>query len=424
MNYPRVLVISNQCFSKSTSNGRTLGLLFKGWPKDKLAQFCLSLTDADLETCTNYYSVSDRVAMKAFISVGTKCPPGQRISSVREATGTSQPTRNIHRTAMTMLLRNAVWKSRLWETHELHKWLKDFDPEIVLLQSGDAAFMADLARRVSKHFNAKLAIFNTEGYIFFHHNYLHNHWSDFLAFPLFRKMYRSSFMKMFRDSSLSIYLNDSLDTDYQALRPHKSVVIYNSSELEFTPTPGLSITPIFSYLGNLGIKRPEALAEFASVLHEVRPDCQLDVYGKLPEQYRNLMENTPGLVYHGVVPYEKVKEIIRSSDFLVHVEKDDPILTNELRYAFSTKIADCICSGRNFIIYAPSNLACSKYIRETNAGWSASNIGELRKLLKLALCDDNARAKKIVDANKASQNHRSDLNQKRFREALYTLTLK
>lgn len=175
-------------------------------------------------------------------------------------------------------------------------------------------------------------------------------------------------------------------------------------------------------MGNLGIKRPEALAEFSEVLQTINPECRLDVYGRVPDEYRYLMENTPGLVYHGLVSYEKVKEIIRNSDFLVHVEKDDPILSVELRYAFSTKIADSICSGRNFIMYAPAHLACAKYIRETQAGWLASTPEELRQQLEIALSDQDARAEKISNANIVSQhNHRCSTNQKKFITMLSSL---
>ena len=52
--YPRLLVLSNNSFSKSNSNGRTLGSLLQGWPKDKIAQFCISTDGPDFEVCDNY----------------------------------------------------------------------------------------------------------------------------------------------------------------------------------------------------------------------------------------------------------------------------------------------------------------------------------------------------------------------------------
>ena len=51
--YPKVLVISNECFSNESSNGRTLKNLFYGWPINKLAQFYIISKKPDFQTCNN-----------------------------------------------------------------------------------------------------------------------------------------------------------------------------------------------------------------------------------------------------------------------------------------------------------------------------------------------------------------------------------
>lgn len=57
--YPRLLVLSNNSLSKSNSNGRTLGSLLQGWPKERLAQFAIMCIDPDFDVCENYYQVRD-----------------------------------------------------------------------------------------------------------------------------------------------------------------------------------------------------------------------------------------------------------------------------------------------------------------------------------------------------------------------------
>lgn len=66
---PKVLVLSNECFSYTTSNGRTLGNFFKNWPKDRLAQFFLSGVP-EVEFCKNYFQVSDKHALNAVLRKG------------------------------------------------------------------------------------------------------------------------------------------------------------------------------------------------------------------------------------------------------------------------------------------------------------------------------------------------------------------
>ena len=424
MSTPRVLVVSNQCFSNSTSNGRTLGTLFKGWPRESLRQFCISLDNPEPELCSSYFAISDKEAFKACVTLGLKRPQGKHAQAESVAIPATPVTggKSIRKTAATFLARNAVWSSGLWKSRAFKAWLEEFKPQIVVFQSGDSAFMADIARKIAHRYNSKLLIFNTEGYIFFQHNYLRHQFADFLTFPLFRAQYRRAFMRVFKDSDMSVYLNGKLEHDYQQLLPHRSEVLYNSSEMEFNPSEAIGEPPTFAYLGNLGIKRPEALAEFAQVLQEIAPKSHIDVYGKLPNGYTGFFDCIPGIKFHGLVSYEKVKEIISTTDFLLHVEKDDPVLTSELRYAFSTKIADSVCSGRNFIVYAPASLASSKYIADTGAAWLATTKNELREVLKTALTDSDVRQKVLSCARiAAAENHSAAKNRIRFQKILCSL---
>ena len=62
----RVLVVSNNCFSYTDSNGRTLGMLFKEWNISKLAQFYIQDKLPDTDVCNNFYRVTDKQMMKSF----------------------------------------------------------------------------------------------------------------------------------------------------------------------------------------------------------------------------------------------------------------------------------------------------------------------------------------------------------------------
>ena len=72
--FPRILVISNNCFSKTNSNGRTLGNFFTGWPKDRLAQFYIQNEIPDFDVCEQFFRVTDSEAMKALLK---KCNGGE-----------------------------------------------------------------------------------------------------------------------------------------------------------------------------------------------------------------------------------------------------------------------------------------------------------------------------------------------------------
>jgi len=419
MYYPRVLVFSNNCFSKSNSNGRTLGSLFHGWPKENLAQFSIMCFDPDFELCHNYFQVKDGEALHAIIE-GERAVTGTNVSRV-SAARTVQRFRSgpSGKTALKMLIRNAIWDSRRWMGKRFNAWIEEYSPQVVVVQSGDAAFMLKLATSVAEKRNIPLVIYNTEGYIFFDHNYLSHHWSDFVAFPLFRRQYRKAFDKALNVSRHSVYLNGKLKDDYTRYHPHKATVIYNSSGLDFKPKERLSDPPKISYLGNLGIRRPEALVEVGEVLQSISPEYYIDVYGKACESDEKLLKSSPGVRYRGMVPYEQVIQVIYESEIVCHVEKNDPVLLRELRYAFSTKIADSICSGTDFVIYAPSNLACAVYAKETGGAWHADTKEGLREVFRTIMNGNNERLAVLKRARAiAKANHGLEANCEKFHEII------
>lgn len=422
-NAPRVLVFSNNSFSKSNSNGRTLGNLFAGWPRERLAQFTIMCIDPDFEVCDNYYQVKDADAVRALVK-GEKAVTGRVTQPTSATSGSQRFSRAGGKTALKMLLRNAVWNIGRWRGKRFRRWVDDFAPEVIVVQSGDSAFMLSLAASEARKRHIPLVIYNTEGYLFFDHNFMRPHWTDCVAHPLFKWHYRRVFRRALAASAHSVYLNGKLRDDYEAFMQHPATVIYNSSDLAFEPKAEIGKPPRISYLGNLGIKRPEALAGVGQVLNSISPELHIDVYGNASAADEALLREAVGVEYHGSVPYEQVIEIIRQSDILFHIEKNDSVLVRELRYAFSTKIADSICSGTNFVVYAPANLACSQYVAETGAAWLASTPEQLRATVNRLLNNPAERRHVTEKAREAAHNHNLKTNATRFQSILNHLTLK
>lgn len=417
MKYPRILVISNQCLSQSTSNGRTLGLLLKGWPRSCIAQFCLDLQDPDWALCNNYFAVSDYDAVKALLF--KKIVAKREVSSAVSKQRSAENKIKISRTAFNMLLRNFVWSTNAWKKSSFDSWVDDYNPELIIFQSGDATFMCNLAKCVSKRKNIPLIVFNTEGYYFFNVTWFHKHWSDFLCFPIYKVIYRTSFRKMMQTVSYSVYLNSKLQEDYNKEFGDKSVAIYTGSSCKFEPKKFNFEHPRFSYLGNLGINRPLALIEIAEALYSINKNYHLDVYGKLSQRDEHVFDNCPAIHYCGSINYDMVKKVIKESDVLFHAEYSVGQWINTLQYAFSTKIADSLASGSNFFLYAPPFLACSKYIIENKAAWYAKDKEHLIPVLRDMLTNDKQRQQYLDNARMvASKNHDSIKNKDRFQKIL------
>lgn len=420
----RVLVLSNNCFSPSNSNGRTLGNLFFGWPKENLAQFCVIAKDPNWDLCDNYYCLEDRAMLRAFKhggkAVGRKLQPP---SVVREGNSESVDTQRKKmgkKTLPKIILREMVWARKRWCSRDFEQWVDGFSPEVVVLQFGDSSFMIDIALYISKSRQIPLVVYNTEGYYFFPRNWHYPSKIDALIFPAYRRYYQKRVRKLMVAASHSVYLNEKLQEDYDGVFGNKSSVIYNSSGLQDSSAPTFEKeVPRISYLGNLGLDRDTALVEVGKVLYDLDHRYHIDIYGNADERVTQTLNEAQGVVFHGRVSYDKVKEVIAESDILFHVESEQGYKERQLQYAFSTKIADSVSSGKCFVLYAPKELACSKYIIESGAGWFADSQLNLKQVLVNIINDDKER-QMVLDRAKtvAKQNHSLEGNAKEFQKIL------
>lgn len=420
----RVLVISNNCFSQSNSNGRTLGNLFHGWPKDKLAQFCVIAKDPNWDLCDNYYCLEDKTVLHAFLHLKKAAGRSLKFSNnhITKAQNTVDTQRaNIgSKTLYKVMLRELVWSHKRWNSQSFQTWVNDFNPEVVVLQVGDTSFMIEIAMNIARLKKIPLLVYNTEGYYFFPRNWHAPSSVDFLLFPIYRNNYKKKFKKLMQLASHSVYLNDKLQEDYDKAFDKPSSVIYNSSDM--VPFEGELFSedvPIISYLGNLGLDRDSALIEVGEVLQQLNSNYHIDVYGSANETMKERFKQAKGVEYHGMVSYDKVKEIIGESDILFHVESEAGYKARQLQYAFSGKIADSISSGKCFVLYAPKALACSKYLIDTGAGWFAESKENLKNVLQGIISKSDERNFVLSKARAvAKRNHTYEGNASKFQNVI------
>lgn len=420
----RVLVVANNCFSPSNSNGRTLGNLFYRWPKEDLAQLCVIAKDPAWDVCDNYYCLEDRTMLAAFKhgrkAVGRRLKRPSEGSSVQGDDKVDTLRRNIgKKTLPKMMLREMVWAFNRWHSSDLDKWINDFAPDVVVLQFGDSSFMIDIALYIAQSRHIPLVVYNTEGYYFFDKFWYVPSAIDTLLFPFYKHSFQKRVKRLMAYACHSVYLNKELKDDYDYAFNKASSVIYNSSSLQLGEAPTFDEhVPRISYLGGLGHGRDLAIMDVGEVLHSIDDKLHIDVYGPADKSIEKSLKRAIGIEYHGLVSYDKVKEVMKGSDILFHVE---PIsgLSGQLRYAFSGKIADSLTSGKCFVLYAPKELACSKYIIKNRCGWFAEDKDDLRDVLLRVFNNEQERTLILEKAKQVAQeNHSFEKNAEMFQQVL------
>ena len=422
---PNVLVISNECFSHTSSNGRTLGNFMVGWPKDKLAQFYLT-GKPDVFYCENFFHVSDRQAVNALIG---KADKGGRISAEdlntagMETASASPAGKKTARNALTMLGRDAIWRSGAWEKSGYWKWVEAFQPDVVLFQAGDCAFMYRMAAETARRLEAKLVIYNSEGYYYKDFDYFRGRGLAHMAYPFFQRQLKKSLERAYADASCVIYICDELREQYAQDFSGRAETVFTGSDIQYEEKTHSNDAFTTVYCGNLGLKRHESLIEIADTLQSISQDLFVDVYGKAPNgQVEAQLSQCRGIRYHGLVPYEQVKQLLRDSDLLLYVESFDAFYQEDIKFGFSTKIADSLASGNCFLLYAPEHFACYQYLRRNQAAYTASQPQELKAVLQELIENPSARCRYTQTALKLAQrNHRIESSTHKFQNILREL---
>lgn len=419
MKYPRILVISHNCFSESGSNGRTLANFFSGYPTDNIAQFYIYNELPDTDVCKSYYRVTDGDALKSILSshYGSAVEPKQpvQIQGDNAVSAAKMPKR----TPFVYYVRELIWKFGHWYNENLKKWIDDFNPEVVLFQAGDAAFLFEFAMKIAEKRNIPFVIYNSESYYFKEKNYLADSLLSNFWYRIQHHYFKKYAGRAIEAATHSIYISDDLRNEYDKKFGRPSSTIMTSTALLGTPEMDKAKNLKLSYLGNLQVGRYETLIELAGIVQNINKDYTIDVYGRATEEIEQLFNETSGINYCGFVSYDECINIMKSSTILVHIENFSDFYLMDSKYAFSTKIADSLACQTCLFVYAPKELSCSKYLLDNDCACVASDKQDAYEKLKELINDANIRdkyAKKGMEI--AKQNHSLERNRRQFQDIL------
>lgn len=418
--YKRLLIISHNCLSKTGSNGRTLRNYLLGWPKEKIAQLYIHPETPDFDVCENYFCINDSNIMLSIIkrtAAGNKIDSNVQINNWSNSNSSPKRKKN----SILFLLREVAWNSKLWNSCRLNEWLDNYQPEAILFQAGDAGFLFRLTYNIAEHFSVPVILYNTEGYYFKKKSHLKDNSITALFYPLWHHYFCCQYRKLIKKAALSIYNCDMLADDYQKAFHHKSEVIMNSSEFTDRELNGdIEQTHHIVYAGNVEVGRHESIIAFAEEAHRLDGKMYVDVYANVKdEKIKQKLEQCQGVRLHGFIPYNELQQIIQRAEYLLHVENFAPFYCEDLKYAFSTKIADSLATGNCLIVYAPANIAVCQYLTGRDAAILISNKDDLPSKLEQILNDHVMRKNVRENGRKlALQNHSINQNRMRFQEKL------
>ena len=410
----KILVISNNSFLNSNSNGRTLGSLLQGFDKSELLQFCVSGGAISENLISDAYQISDRQMVQGFTKRkihAVKLPSDQKVDVTTEQ---NNDRVTVKHTAATMLMREAVWDLSLRKTDFL-EIAKAFQPDLILYQMGANAFWIKLTLELAEATGAKVAVYTTEDYYFKDYDYFLRKIKMGPAYRLFYGKYKKAVEVLMARTSMLVANTPMLEGMYEHQFSVPTKVIMPSAG-DFSNIDAVPNGKII-YAGNLGLDRHLSLIAIARILRKY--DLSLDVYGSAGEDIVQQFEAEGNIRYNGFLDYSSLKKIMRGARLLLHAESFDAFYRRDVRAGFSTKITDCLASGVPFFLYAPKEVAATQYLLEEDNAFVCTEEKDLEEVLHAALFDEGQR-KTVVERALTSvkENHDAAANSRRMRECL------
>lgn len=368
---PKMLVISHTSFTASDSMGSTLAAYLSEYGADNIAQFYIKEMKPDIPVCNRYFCTTDKELVQKILHPA-KTTVGKIVALEKNVDGTiragSAAVADKKATGgnreFAMLLRNLVWSTGLWNNAGFKAWVKEFAPDVILVQPGDFSYLLKIAVTLSKKLDIPLIVHQSEAY------YLKKYAKKSLIYRLYRRDFARQFRKMMDRASLCIYLCEALKEDYDKVFRTPSCAIMKASGIQpVRPERPFGEGGIrFVYGGNLGqgVGRCEPLLQLGRAVKQC--GYHIDVYTNSTGEHMRELTEENGIVLHGALPYKKLQEVICQSDFVLHMENQSAYHLEDLRYAFSTKIADMLASGICSIVYGSCKIASIRYFKDHALG--------------------------------------------------------
>lgn len=370
---PKILVISNNSFSDTSNNGKTLASFFKGFPSENIAQLYFNAEIPTDKDYANYFRITDSDIINSFKSSKN----AGRIIEMNNSKSL-KPKKNNYRNYIIKKLkkynifrifRDLIWESNKWKTESLNEWVSGFSPDIIFLCAGDTGFVYDISEYIRKEFKTKLIVYITDDYIlprktispfwWLRRNYIYRKMNNIIKrsdlFITISEEMRKTYKELFKvDSILAMNMTESIkEKDEKKLGKNEEKII-------------------FVYAGGLHLKRYKTLKLLSKAISKYNLKSRnkkafLKIYsGCEPNKNIKKLLNVKDVSeYGGSLNQEELKVVLNKCDIPVHVESFDSKSLESTRLSISTKIPEYLSLGKPILAIGPEEVASMKYLADS-----------------------------------------------------------
>lgn len=364
----KVLIIGTQPFNRSNQS-RAFDSYFHLFSSSDLLQIFSDARVPCKGHCSELFQIKDIDLLKKAVlpwHQAGKCFFRDDLKEAWTKEEMINPYSPKKRGAVSYWLRKILWRKCLWKSSELEKIVSEFKPDVVFISFSYDFFILNIGEYFAKKYNIPIVISIADDLIF-------RGPLDGIGGKTYHKFFIKRFLSLIKNNHVfGIFESEKIKKKYTKSFGMDGEVVYIASAISpHCPSP-IDYDGDFYYFGNLEYGRFETLKEIATCIANNGLRSKLHVYSSDYEIYCN-QYHSPSLVLHKAVPYSEVLALMNTASFLVAVESFNPKFIDAVRYSLSTKVADCLCSGKPVFAYGACGTGMIDFLAEKRCCFFASS---------------------------------------------------
>ena len=366
--------------------GNTLLNLFGELEDIKLASLYTRMGIPEAEI-SEAFCITESMLVRSFLGKGN---PGKRIHAAEDNEPNPEKSKEnglvrfmrVHRWTVFFWLQNLVWKLGRWKSENLEKFVKDYNPDLILTVFQNAGYLNKLTLHVLSLTKAKLVLCAWDN------NYSMKQWFHSPLRWIKHFCDRIPMRKVVQKAILFYVISDIQKKEYEkCFKMHCKILTKGA---DFTELPGFKKeynNPMqIVYTGNIALNRWKSLKLIADALESINRDgvkAQLRIYTATPltNKMEKALNRGESSFLMGSVPACEIPEVQKNADMLVHVEAMDLANKLRVRQSFSTKIVDYLKAARPILAVGPREVASIDHLIRYDCAIVSDNKTELEQKL-------------------------------------------
>lgn len=431
MIFPKVLIVG-QYFDTRTGGGITMGNLFRGWDKNRLAVASEQIANPDFEVCEIYYQLGSLEIKRSFpfnlniwgkriYSGLIKKGPANKIIPSQPSPFSTKKSLYINFLKFTGLF---YYKARYRYSDQFENWVQAYSPDIIYTQLASIELI-EFIGKLQKKLNKPMAI------------HIMDDWPKTISKEgLFSNYWQTQIISGLKDllsnSSALFSISDAMSQEYKRRYGFNFVPFHNPTDLSFWERSSKNNYDnkgvfTFLYAGRIGTGILNCFFDIAKAIEKFNQGeekIELVIQNSNAEILLSDLTKYNFVKFKPSVAYEELPQIFSQADALLLPNDFDDRSISFLKYSMPTKASEFMISGTPIFLYSHKETAISQSAIHHNWAFTANDnrTEALMSALGEFYHNKELRIRIAMQAKRyAMRNFESEQVKRSFREALIKL---